>query len=86
MKTLTQSTSPAHLVIVGDRGGNLTGRFLQGPRTPSEVRRRGYGFTSDPAAAWPFPSAAAAAAKAAIVDRHIGWGSKVSETTTAPQP
>jgi hypothetical protein len=49
-----------------------SGQYLAGPRNPAEVRKLGYGFTSDPAAAWPFASEKQAAAKLRIVDRHMG--------------
>ena len=46
--------------------------YLAGPRTPAEVRRTGYGFTSDRSAAWPFATEKQATAKLRIVDRHMG--------------
>ncbi len=65
--------------INGPQGQALTGRYLQGPRTPLKVKRDGYGFTNDIGAAWPFDSKAKAQAKARIVARHMSW----SETTLA---
>jgi hypothetical protein len=49
-----------------------SGQYLQGPRTPAEVRKLGYGFTSDRSAAWPFATEKQAAAKLRVVDRHMG--------------
>jgi hypothetical protein len=49
-----------------------SGQYLQSPRTPAEVRKLGYGFTSDPAGAWPFVTEKQAAAKLRVVDRHMG--------------
>lgn len=51
--------------------------YLAGPRTPDHVRKLGYGFTPEPADAWPFPSAAQAFAKLRIVDRHMGGSLKM---------
>jgi hypothetical protein len=48
------------------------GRLLAGPRTPAEVRRTGYGFTSNPATAWSFPTEKQAQAKLRVVSRHMG--------------
>jgi hypothetical protein len=63
----------AHILQVTNwPGGALTGQYLQGPRTPEVVRRDGYGFTADPAAAWPFDNPAQATAKAKIVILHMG--------------
>jgi hypothetical protein len=56
---------------------SLTGRYLEGPRSPAKVKQDGYGFTDDPAKAWPFPTRKQAQRKAAIVDRHMGWGAGV---------
>lgn len=53
------------------------GMYLEGPRSPEDVRRRGYRFTPFPHAAWPFPSLKQAEAKALIVDKHMGWGEGV---------
>ena len=47
--------------------------YLAGPRTPEKVRRDGYGFTFDPAAAWPFHGEARAKEKARLVERHMAW-------------
>lgn len=58
--------------VANSATGNLAGKYLQGPRTPDLVRRNGYGFTSDPAQAWPFATEAQAAAKVRIVGRHMG--------------
>jgi hypothetical protein len=76
-------TSPASFVVVVDRQSRQPiGRYLKGPRPPAQVRRDGYGFTSDLAEAWTFPSEKQAAAKARIVDRHMGW----EANTLIPQP
>jgi hypothetical protein len=48
------------------------GQYLQGLRTPAEVRKLGYRFTTDRAAAWPFPTEKQAAAKLRVVSRHMG--------------
>lgn len=61
--------TPFHLADVID--GKL--HYLAGPRTPEKVRRDGYGFTFDPAAAWPFPTEAQAQHKARVVERHMTW-------------
>ena len=50
------------------------GKYIEGPLTPGQVATLGYGFTSDPAKAWPFPSIAQACNKARIVSTHMGWG------------
>lgn len=57
---------------------SLVGQYLEGPRDPKKVRRLGYGFTTDPAKAWPFPNENQA--KALIVDRHMGWGESTMVT------
>ena len=62
-----------HLIQIADVSTPLHRQYIKGPRTPKDVARDGYGFTADPAAAWPFASAALAQAKARIVDRHMGW-------------
>jgi len=49
-----------------------SGQYIAGPRTPEQVRKNGYGFTSDRSAAWPFATEKQAAAKLRIVDRHMG--------------
>lgn len=61
-------------VPASDPSPGRGGKFLQGPRTPERVKRDGYGFTLDAAAAWRFASRAKAAAKARIVNAHMGWG------------
>ncbi len=77
---------PGHFVrVVGIPGAALTGQFLQGPRTPSEVRRKGYGFTADSSKAWAFDSAKQALAKAAIVSRHMGGAIRLQVTAEALQ-
>lgn len=50
------------------------GKYIEGPRTPSQVKRYGYGFTDNKEKAWPFPSEARACAKALIVSKHMSWG------------
>lgn len=70
---------PAHgsapwVTLVGYPRNSLVGRYLEGPRDPTRVKRDGYGFTTDPAKAWPFPTKKLAEAKARIIDRHMGWG------------
>ena len=59
------------------------GQYLAGPKTPKEVKARGYGFTNDPKKAWPFPSEKQAKAKARVVDRHMGWGEGVMDAEPA---
>jgi hypothetical protein len=67
--------TPASFVVVVNRQSRQPiGRYLKGPRPPAQVRRDGYGFTSDLAEAWTFPSEQQAAAKARIVNRHMCWG------------
>lgn len=75
---------PAFALVVSYPRDLPAGQYLQGPRTPGKVRRDGYGFTPDPAKAWTFPSERAATAKAAIVERHMGWGRGVLTTEPAP--
>lgn len=65
------------MVTVGYPLDSLAGLHLQGPRTPQEVRRRGYGFTPSPVHAWAFKSRKQAEHKARIVERHMGWGEGV---------
>jgi hypothetical protein len=65
------------IVVVGYPRNEMAGKYLQGPRTPKEVKSRGYGFTDDVDKAWPFSSERAAANKARIVDLHMGWGQGV---------
>lgn len=60
------------------------GQYLQGPRPPARVKRDGYGFTADAAAAWPFASHASALAKATIVNRHMGWGDRLAIIDAPP--
>jgi len=54
-----------------DNGG--TWHTLKGPYDPAKISKRGYGFTPDPAAAWPFPSPESALAVARDVASHMGW-------------
>lgn len=58
-------------------GDKLSGFYIQGPRTPYQVKRNGYCFLSTRQDAWPFPSEAQARNKARIVERHMshapGW-------------
>jgi len=65
--------SKAYLVKIANPRYPI-GPYLQGPRTPKQVRRDGYGFTGDIERAWPFSTAGAARRKASAVDRHMGWG------------
>jgi hypothetical protein len=53
--------------------GLLAGKYLQGPLDAKQVRRDGYGFTDDPAQAWPFQSEKQAAAKEKVVARHMDF-------------
>ena len=64
-----------HILSTHINGALISGakQYLQGPYTPKLVKMAGYGFTTDPERAWPFPSEAQAAAKARIVTRHMGW-------------
>lgn len=61
-------------VLIEIGSGNLAGMFLKGPRSAADVAKLGYAFTWDRDQAWPFPSQKAAAAKARIVNLHMGWG------------
>lgn len=65
------------VTLVGYPRNSLAGKYLEGPRDAKTVKRHGYGFTTDPEKAWPFPSEKQAKAKALIVDRHMGWGEGV---------
>jgi len=47
--------------------------YLEGPRSPEQVKKKGYGFTADVDAAWPFPNQVQALAKARVVNRHMGF-------------
>ena len=71
------SGSAQWVVIVGYPRDSLAGRFLEGPRTPKQVKRDGYGFAKEVSKAWPFASQRQANAKARIVERHMGWGEGV---------
>ena len=62
----------------------LKDQYLQGPREPKRVRKDGYGFTADKAAAWPFETHKAAAHKARIVERHMSW--EPGTLTVIPPP
>jgi hypothetical protein len=72
------------LVVITTTRTNPKPTYLQGPRTPKQVKRDGYGFTQDPSSAWPFKTQRAAAAKAKIVDRHMGW--EQSKLSVQPPP
>lgn len=50
------------------------GLYLQGPRTPAQVRKLGYGFTTDTQEAWTFPTAVKASAKLHAVALHMEAG------------
>lgn len=65
------------VVMVGYPRNALAGKCLQGPREPKMVKKYGYGFTTERARMWTFPSMKAAEAKARIIDRHMGWGDGV---------
>ena len=71
------SGSAPWVTLVGYPRDSLAGRYLEGPRDPKKVKRDGYGFTTDPAKAWPFPTKKQAEAKARIIERHMGWGEGV---------
>lgn len=71
------SSGSAFVVVVGYPRNPMAGQYLQGPRDPKQVKRDGYGFTTERSKAWPFETEKAAAAKALIVDRHMGWGEGV---------
>jgi hypothetical protein len=58
--------------IIQIASGDYLRKYLAGPRTPAEVRKLGYRFTSDRGAAWPFATEKQATAKLRIVDRHMG--------------
>lgn len=69
---------PTYIIRVAELSGDaLSGRYIEGPRTPAEVKRDGYGFGRDRAKAWPFPNQRQAAHKARIIERHMsqprGW-------------
>jgi hypothetical protein len=72
----SQSTQPAPYfglaVVVVDAENKGVGQYLQQGSSYS-VRKYGYGFTTNPHAAWLFPSIAQALAKAKIVCRHMEW-------------
>ena len=55
-------------------GEFFIGKYIEGPSTPAQVKRVGYGFTADKDKAWPFPTKAQAIAKALIVAKHMHWG------------
>lgn len=57
--------------------------YLKGPRTPAEVRRRGYGFTKDIAEAWPFATQGEASRKRHAVARHMSWSLDKQEVKSA---
>ena len=65
------------MTLVGYPRDSLAGQYLEGPRDPKKVKRDGYGFTTDPTKAWPFPTKKQAEAKARIIERHMGWGEGV---------
>lgn len=65
------------VIIVGYPRDPMAGRYLEGPRTPKEVRKHGYGFTLFPERAWGFQSLKQATAKARIVECHMSWGEGV---------
>lgn len=50
------------------------GRYLQGPRTPAQVRKLGYGFTADVLHAWTFATRGDATRKLHAVARHMEAG------------
>lgn len=58
-----------HLVRTTDDG-----RYLQGPRTPAQVRKLGYAFTYDRRQAWPFTTLNEARRKIKAVARHMEAG------------
>lgn len=65
------------IVVVGYSRDVLAGKYLEGPCDAKQVKRHGYGFTVCARGAWPFRSRKQAAAKARIVERHMGWGEGV---------
>lgn len=60
-----------HLLQITE--GPLRGHYLKGPRSPAEVRRRGYAFTNISKEAWPFATPGEASRKLHAVTRHMGW-------------
>jgi hypothetical protein len=63
-----------YVVKITDPRRYPIGPYLQGPRTPQQVRRDGFGFTSDIGQAWPFATLGEARRKASAVNRHMAWG------------
>lgn len=57
----------------------IDGRWLRGPRSPSDVRKLGYSFTDQPEEAWPFATAGEATRKAGVIARHMSSGASVEE-------
>lgn len=53
--------------------GPTRGHYLKGPRSPADVRRFGYGFTTNIAEAWPFATPGEASRKRHAVARHMSW-------------
>ena len=67
----------------------LGGRYLEGTRTPKQVKKHGYGFTQELQYAWRFGSQAAAANKARIVAKHMSWpisNLRIDWQREVPQP
>lgn len=60
-------------LVIQAANSPMGGLYLKGPRSPAEVRRRGYGFTKDIAEAWPFDTPGKASRKRHAVARHMSW-------------
>ena len=60
-------------------------RFLQGPRTPQQVKKLGYGFTDIEIEIWTFPTEAKAQAKARVIERHMSWAKGACTVKPATQ-
>ncbi len=78
-----------HWIVICTKGWHSSANLLKGPFPPNYVRRHGYGFTANPAEAWPFPNEAQAKNKARIVNAHMGWtkaGESHMESKQLPPP
>lgn len=53
--------------------GSLLDCYLKGPRSPADVRKLGYAFTDNVAAAWPFTTEGEASRKRHAVAKHMSW-------------
>lgn len=58
-------------------------KFLQGPRSPNEVKRRGYSLTEKEEEAWTFSTRKQAENKARILYIHMGHGAGDAQSCAA---